>query len=105
MVHHIVLYRLKQTPTPEILDELMLKTRTMLLRIPEVLSIRCGRNAEGNGAEYPFFVAIDFDSLSKLEVYREHPVYVKYMEDVIKPLTAGQMMMNFEMEPRTIVKQ
>ena len=102
MVHHIVLYRLKQSPTPEILDEMMLKSRTMLLRIPEVLSIRCGRNTEGPNTEYPFFVAIDFDSLAKLEVFRDHPVYLKYMEDVIKPLTTGHLVLNYEMEPRSM---
>lgn len=101
MVHHIVLYRLKHSPTPEILDEMMMKSRTMLLRIPEVLSIRCGRNTAGLQTEYPFFVAIDFDSLAKLAVYRDHPIYLKYMEDVIKPLTSGEMVLNFEMEPRS----
>ena len=50
MVHHIVLYRLKPEVTPARVEEMMMNTRMQLLKIQEVLSIKCGKRIEpGNG--------------------------------------------------------
>ncbi len=98
MVHHIVLFKLKTTPTPELLDEMMMKTRTLLLKVPEVLSIKCGKNIDKRG-DFPFFLAIDFDNMEKVAVFHEHPVFAKFRHDVIEAYTSSRLEMNFEMEP------
>jgi hypothetical protein len=98
MVHHIALYQLKVEATPELLDEMMLKARTMLLRVPEVLSIKCGKNVNPD-SPHSFFYAIDFDNLEKLEVFHQHPSFVKFRQDVITPLTKDCLTLNYEMEP------
>ena len=61
--------------------------RMQLLKIPEVLSIKCGKRIDDE-MQWPFFVAIDFESMDKYEIFREDPIYVKYVEDVIKPNVA-----------------
>ncbi len=98
MVHHIALFKLKVEATPELLDEMMLNARTKLLRIPEVLSIKCGKNVDPEG-NFSFFYAVDFDNLEKLEVFHQHPVYVKFAKDMVDPLVAEKMVLNYEMEP------
>jgi len=37
---------------------------------------------------WPFFIAIDFESMDKYTIFREDPVHVKFMEEVIKPNTS-----------------
>ncbi|MDQ6808726.1 MAG: Dabb family protein, partial [Verrucomicrobiota bacterium] len=98
MVHHIVLFKLKPEVTPARVEEMMMNTRMQLLKIPEVLSIKCGKRIDPE-SPWPFFVAIDFESMDKHEMYREDPVYVKYVEDVIKPNTADSLTLDFEMDP------
>jgi hypothetical protein len=98
MVHHISLFKLRPEVTPARVEEMMMHARMQLLKIPEVLSIKCGKriNAE---MEWPFFVAIDFESMDKYEIYAEDPIHVKFVEDVIKPNVSDTLRLDFEMDP------
>lgn len=98
MVHHIVLYRLKPEVTPARVEEMMMNARMQLLKIPEVLSIKCGKRIDPE-TEWPFFVAIDFESMDKFAMFREDPVYVKFAEEIIKPNTDESLVLDFEMDP------
>src|SRR5882762_11192332 len=98
MVHHIVLYRLKPEVTPARVEEMMMNARMQLLKIPEVLSIKCGKRIEPE-MEWPFFIAIDFESMDKYAIFREDSIYVKFVEEVIKPNTADLLTLDFEGDP------
>ena len=98
MVHHIVLYKLKPEVTPARVEEMMMNARMQLLKIQEVLSIKCGKRIEPE-MDWPFFIAIDFESMDKYAIFREDPIYVKFMEEVIKPNTEDSLVLDFEMDP------
>jgi len=98
MVHHIVLFKLKPEVTPARVEEMMMNTRMQLLKIPEVLSIKCGKRIDQELA-WPFFIAIDFESMDKYEMFCDDPIYVKFQEEVIKPNTADSLSLDFEMDP------
>ncbi len=98
MVHHISLFKLKPDITPARVEEMMMKTRMQLLKIPEVLSIKCGKRIESE-MPWPFFVAIDFESTDKYDIYCEDPIYVKFVEEVIKPNVSETVKLDFEMDP------
>ncbi len=98
MVHHISLFKLKPDVSPARVEEMMMKSRMQLLKIPEVLSIKCGKRIESE-MPWPFFVAIDFESMDKYEIYCDDPIYVKFVEDVIKPNVADTVKLDFEMDP------
>jgi hypothetical protein len=98
MVHHIVLYRLKPEVTPARVEEMMMNTRMQLLKIPEVLSIKCGKRIDPE-TDWPFFIAIDFESMDKFAMFREDSIYVKFVEEVIKPNTEDSLVLDFEMDP------
>lgn len=98
MVHHIALFRLKPEVTPARIEEMMMNTRMQLLKIPEVLSIKCGKRINSE-MQWPFFIAIDFESMDKFDIFREDPIYVKYVEEIIKPNVAETVDLDFEMDP------
>ena len=98
MVHHIVLYKLNSDVTPARVEEMMMNARMQLLKIPEVLSIKCGKRIDPE-LDWPFFIAIDFESMDKYAIFREDPIYVKFMEEVIKPNTEDSLELDFEMDP------
>ena len=98
MIHHIVLYKLKPEVTPARVEEMMMNARMQLLKIPEVLSIKCGKRIDPE-TSLPFFIAIDFESMDKFAIFQEEPIYVKFMEEVIKPNTADSLNLDFEMDP------
>jgi hypothetical protein len=98
MVHHIVLYKLKPEVTPARIEEMMMNARMQLLKIPEALSIKCGKRIEPE-MDWPFFIAMDFESMDKYAIFREDPIFVKFMEEVIKPNTEDSLALDFEMDP------
>jgi hypothetical protein len=98
MVHHIDLFKLKPEVTPARVEEMMMNTRMMLLKIPEVLSIKCGKRIDSD-LEWPFFIAIDFESMDRYGIFKEDPIHVKFVEEVIKPNTADSLSLDFEMDP------
>jgi hypothetical protein len=90
MIHHIVLYKLKPEVTPARVEEMMMNTRMQLLKIPERVDPEL---------QWPFFIAIDFESMDKFAIFREDPIFVKFMEEIIKPNTADSLNLDFEMDP------
>ncbi len=75
-----------------------MNTRMQLLKIPEVLSIKCGKRINSE-MSWPFFIAIDFESMDKQEIYREDAIHVKFVEEVIKPNVAESLELDFEGDP------
>lgn len=98
MVHHIVLYKLNSDVTPAGVEAMMMNARMQLLKIPEVLSIKCGKRIDPE-LDWPFFIAIDFESMDKYAIFREDPIYVKFVEEVVKPNTEDSLVLDFEMDP------
>ena len=103
MVHHVSLFKLKPEITPEQLESLMMTTRMTLLKIPEILSVKCGKNIDPKN-EWRFFIALDFESLEKLAMTEDDAIYMKFMAETIRALTAEKLTFNYEMEPGKNVK-
>lgn len=98
MIHHLVLFKLAPEVDDATIEWMLRQTRSHLLKIPEVLNVKCGRNLEEN-AEWPFFLGLDFESTDKLAAYSEHPVHLKFVQEVIQPHTTERKALDFELEP------
>ena len=103
MVHHVALYKLRPDLPDGTLDEMIRRTRSLLLKIPEVLSVRSGKRIDDE-CEWPFFVALDFESRAKQTMFHDDPVYLKFLLEVIEPYTSDSMLMDYEMDPGRNVK-
>ena len=103
MVHNVSLYKLKPEVTPAKLEEMMMTTRMSLLKIPEILSVKCGKNIDPR-SEWPFFITLDFESLEKLAMTEDDAIFMKFAADVIKANTSERLTLNYEMEPGKAVK-
>jgi hypothetical protein len=44
-------------------------------------------------------VAIDFESMDKFAMFRDDSIYVKFVEEVVKPNTEDSLTLDFEMDP------
>ncbi|EDY17837.1 hypothetical protein CfE428DRAFT_4576 [Chthoniobacter flavus Ellin428] len=103
MVHTVTLYKLQPEVGPAKLEQLMFSTRMTLLKIPEILSVKCGKNIDTK-SEWPFFIALDFESLEKKAMVHDEAIYMKFVADVIKPNTVAALSLDYEMEPGKSVK-
>lgn len=98
MIFHVVLFKLKPEVAPEKLEEMMMMTRMTLLKIPEALSVKCGKRVDPDN-EWPFFLAVEFESMDKLEAYRTDALHMKYVADMLTPHTSERLALDYEMEP------
>jgi hypothetical protein len=99
MIHRIVLYKLKPELTPEQIEKILIQTRMQLLKIPVAMNVRCGRRIDGNN-EWPLFLAVEFDSKERIAMFREDPVYIKFIEETIKPNTLESLVLDYETDPK-----
>lgn len=98
MIHHVVYFQLKPEVHEATVEDLMRTSRSLLLRIPEVLSVRSGRNLDPN-SQWQFFVGVEVSSLDKLKVTLDDPFHLKFIEKHIKPNTLTHFAMDFELDP------
>jgi hypothetical protein len=103
MIHHVVFFELKPEVDALTLETLVRTSRSLLLKIPEVLSVRSGRNVDPE-SPWPLFVAFEVDSLEKLRITRDSPYYLQFSEKFIKPNTLGHLAMDFELDPSKLLK-
>ncbi|PWU05870.1 MAG: hypothetical protein C5B47_08360 [Verrucomicrobia bacterium] len=98
MVHHLVLFKLRPEVDEKTVESMMRDTRIYLLRIPEVLAVRCGKRINPKN-QWSFFVGIDVDSMEKLEIYSKNANHVKYVEEIIKPHVVDHLSLDYESDP------
>jgi len=103
MIHYVALFKLKPKVTDQELDTMIRSSRSQLLRISEALSVRSGKRIDED-CEWPFFLAIDFENLERLEMFKDDPLSIKFQHDVIEPNTSETLEMIYEMEPGKDVK-
>lgn len=98
MIYYVAFYKLKPEVDQETLESMLRRTRTLLLKIPETLAVRSGRNLEPD-AEWPFFYTIECESKLKLKMLQSDAHYLKFQETVIKPYTIRRLTNTYELEP------
>lgn len=103
MIHHVVFFQLQAHVDPPKLEEMVRTTRSLLLKISEVLSVKSGRNVDPS-SQWPFFMAIECESLDKLQIIMDEAVHIKFIETVIKPNTSSHFSLDFEMDPSKDLK-
>jgi len=103
MIHHLVLCRLRPGTTDETVEVMMRQTRSQLLKIPEVLSVRCGK-AIDPASGWEFFLAVEVESMDKLAMYADDAIHLKFVEEVIKPNISESLTLDYETEPNRDVR-
>ena len=103
MIHHVVYFQLKPEVDAVALEELVRMSRSLLLKIPEVLSVRSGRNIDTE-SQWQFFFAIEVETLDKLRITLDDAYHLKLVEKYLKPNTSSQFALNFELDPSKSLK-
>ncbi len=103
MIFHVVYFQLNPEVDKTTMEDLVRTSRSLLLKIPEVLGVRSGRNLDAD-SQWQFFFSIEVDSLEKLRATLDDPFHLKLMEKTIKPHICGQFSMNYELDPSKDLK-
>ncbi len=84
MIKHIVVWKLrdeiKATGAEETVRELKLRLEGLKSRIPEIVSLEVGMNANTTAAAWDVALYSEFADVSDLEKYQRHPEHLKVAE-------------------------
>jgi hypothetical protein len=103
MIHHVIYLQLNDPKATAVLEEMVRASRTWLLKIPEVLSVRSGRNLDPE-SQWQFFYSCEVDSMEKLALVKEDPFHLKFVEQFVKPHTHNRFALSFELDPSRELK-
>lgn len=103
MVHQVVYLQLNESTGPDVLEDMVRASRTWLLKIPEVLSVRSGRNLDPE-SQLQFFYSFEVDSTEKLALVNDDPFHLKFTKQHIEPNTRNRFAMTFELDPSRELK-
>lgn len=98
MLNHVLLAKLKDGLPKEAVEELMVESRIRLLKIPEVMNLRCGKKIDPS-APYDFFISMDVENTGKLKVVQQSAIYLQFRHQVFDSKVESSLQSNFEMEP------
>jgi len=96
MVHHIVCFRFKPTTPAEPIAEAGAALLGMMGRIPEIRSVRWGRNLAPSAAEYSHVLAVAVDDMAALGRYLEHPAHQDIVARYIAPIRDARLAIDIE---------
>ncbi|QTN32770.1 Dabb family protein [Akkermansiaceae bacterium] len=103
MIHHVIYLQLNDPSDHGALEQMVRAARTWLLKIPEVLSVKSGRNLDPE-SQWQFFYSYEVESMEKLGLVREDAFHLKFIQQFIKPHTNNQFGLVFELDPSRDLK-
>jgi len=103
MVLQLMLYKLRPQTGAEVVDDLMRRARSQLLRIPQVLSVRAGKEIAAS-SDWPLVVALEFENRAKQAIAHDDPIWLKFTQETIGPHVAESRLLDYELEPGRDVK-
>lgn len=96
MIHHIVCFRFKEGTTSEQIDAAGYALRGMQAGIPEVRAVRWGPNLATSAAEYSHILTVEFDDMSAVERYLDHPLHQRIVQDHLVPIRDARLAIDVE---------
>lgn len=103
MIHHLLFFKLKPEVDAAGLEEMIRTSRSILLKVPEVLSVRSGRSIDRE-SEWPFYIALEFESLCKKRIFEDDPHFLKFQKVVVDRMTQASYHMDYETDPSKDLK-
>jgi Stress responsive A/B Barrel Domain len=103
MIHHVAYFQIKPGVDQATMEDLVRMSRSLLLKIPEVMSVRSGRNLDPD-SKWQFYFSVEVDSLEKLRITLDDPFHLKLMEKWINPNTSDKFVMDYELDPSKDLK-
>jgi hypothetical protein len=97
MIHHIVCFRIKPDALPEAIAEAGAALLAMKRRIPEIRSVRWGRNLAPSAAEYSHVLTVVVDDMAAVARYLEHPVHQDTVARFIAPIREARLAIDVEL--------
>ncbi len=98
MILHLLFFKLKPEVDEDGIAEITRSARSILLKIPEVQSIRTGRATDPD-SEWPFYISLEFETLEKKRIYQDDAMFLKFQKHIVERMTIASYHMDYQTDP------
>lgn len=95
MVEHIVLFKWKETTTPEEIEAVMEGLKGLKSKIPGIVDLSCGKNFTDRSKGFEYGLVVRFRDREALDAYQPHPEHQKVVQNLIQPILAGILAVDY----------
>lgn len=98
MVEHVVLFKLKPEATPEQRRAMLAGLKSLRQSVPGIVDLTCGQNFSQRSQGYEIGLVVRFQDRAALETYLPHPAHRAVVEETIRPIMDGVIVVDYEIE-------
>jgi len=96
MIEHIVLLRWTETASDAAKETVMTELRKLKGKIPGIVDLSCGTNFSDRSKGYTHGLLVRFTDRAALEKYGPHPEHQRVVQNLIKPIAADILAVDYE---------
>jgi len=96
LVEHIVLFRWTEEASREAIDDAMAELRGLRGKIAGIVDLSCGVNFSDRAKGYTHGLVVRFTDRAALEAYGPHPEHQRVVQNLIKPIAADILAVDYE---------
>ncbi|MEA5499378.1 Dabb family protein [Limnoraphis robusta Tam1] len=96
MIVHVVLFKWKEDATPEAICSTMEGLKELKAKIPGIIDLSCGENFSERSQGFQHGLVVKFTDKSALEAYTPHPDHQAVVQNLIKPILADILAVDYE---------
>jgi quinol monooxygenase YgiN len=96
MVEHVVLFKLKPEATEQQRRAMLEGLRGLRQAVPGVVDLSCGTNFSDRSQGHEIGLVVRFTDRSALEAYLPHPAHRAVVEQLIRPISDGVIVADYE---------
>ncbi|KKD36600.1 Dabb family protein [Limnoraphis robusta] len=96
MIVHVVLFKWKEDTTPEAIASTMEGLKELKAKIPGIIDLSCGENFSERSQGFQHGLVVKFTDKSALEAYTPHPEHQAVVQNLIKPILADILAVDYE---------
>ena len=96
MVEHIVLFRWKESATPEAIETALEQIRGLQAQFASIVDLTCGQNFTNRSQGYTHGLIVRFTDKAALEGYGPHPIHQQVVQNYINPIVDSVIALDYE---------
>lgn len=96
MVKHLIVFNVPAEVSKESCLAMADQAREELMRIPGVTGVSFGV-AVAEDASYRYLLIIDFADEEVIDFYRDHPIHVRFADEVFRPMAVHRITTDYSM--------
>ena len=96
MVEHILLMRWTEEASQEAIDNALSELRGLKSKIAGIVDLSCGANFSERAKGYTHALVMRFADRPALEAYFPHPEHQRVVQNVINPIRADTLILDYE---------